>query len=131
MGVYWRLSVTLAALFVIGGLCGSVLTYSLMGPGGGMGRRPGRSWETRLFARMQEEANLTPAQVSAFRPEVEEAIRKAKDARRQGLIDSDLNIDAALAHIASQLGPDQRLRMEQFRAKRRARVLNWIATHLQ
>ncbi|MBV9997586.1 MAG: hypothetical protein JO015_00575 [Verrucomicrobia bacterium] len=79
---------------------------------------------------MQAAVNLTPAQVSAFRPEIEEAIRKAKDARRQALIDSDLNIDAALARIAGQLEPEQRLRMEQFRARRRARVLNWIAKHL-
>jgi hypothetical protein len=131
MGVHWRLSVALAALFVIGGLCGSVLTYSLMGPGRGMARRSAQDREARLFAQMQAEVNLTPAQLSAFRPEIEEAIQRAKDARRQALIDSDLSIDAALARIAGQLGPEQRLRMEQFRTKRRARVLNWIAKHLQ
>ena len=64
------------------------------------------------------------------RPAAEEAIRKAKEAHRQALIDSDLNIDEALGRIASQLGPEQRLRMEQFRTKRRARVLNFIAKHL-
>jgi uncharacterized membrane protein len=131
MGVHWRLSVALAALFVIGGLCGSVLTYSLMGPGRGLARPAAQNWEARLFARMQAEVNLTPAQLSAFRPELEEAIQRAKDARRQALMDSDLNLDAALARIAGQLGPEQRLRMEQFRAKRRARVLNWVAKHVQ
>ena len=131
MGVHWRLSVALAALFVIGGLCGSVITYSVMGPGRGMARRSAQNREARFFARMQAEVNLTPAQLSAFRPEIEEAIRKAKDARRQALIDSDLSIDAALAHIAGQLGPEQRLRMEQFRTKRRAHVLNWIDRHLR
>jgi hypothetical protein len=131
MGVHWRLSVALAALFVIGGLCGSILTYSLMGPARGMARRSAQNREAHLFAQMQAEVNLTPAQLSAFRPEIDDAIRRAKDARRQALIDSDLTIDAALARIAGQLGPEQRLRMEQFRAKRRAHVLNWIAKHLQ
>jgi hypothetical protein len=131
MGFHWRLTAALATLFVVGGLCGSVLTYSMMDPGRGMGRRSAHNWEARLFAQMQAEVNLTPAQLSAFRPEIEEAIRKVKEARRQALINSDLEIDAALARIGGQLGPDQRLRMEQFRTKRRARVLNWIARHLQ
>jgi hypothetical protein len=131
MGVHWRLSVTLAALFVIGGLCGGILTYSLMGPGRGMHRWSARDREARFFARLQAEVNLTPAQLAAFRPELEEALRKAEDARRQALIDSDLNVDAALARIAGQLGPEQRPRMEQFRARRRAHVLNWISKHVK
>jgi hypothetical protein len=130
MGFHWRLSAAFAALFVVGGLCGSVLTYSLMGPGRGTARWSAHNREAHFFEQMQAEVNLTPAQLSAFRPEIEEAIRRAKDARRQALIDSDLGIDAALAHIAGQLGPEQRLRMEQFRAKRRTRVLNWIARHI-
>lgn len=131
MGLHWRLSVALAAIFVIGGLCGSVLTYSLMGSGRGMGRRTDQDWEARLLAQMQAEVNLTAAQLSAFRPEIEDAIQRAKDARRQALIDTDLNIDAALARIAGQLGPEQRLRMERFRAKRRAHFLNWVSKHLK
>jgi coproporphyrinogen III oxidase-like Fe-S oxidoreductase len=95
------------------------------------GRRSGQDWEARLSSELRSAVNLTPEQLSAFSPEIKEAMQKAKDARRQALIDSDLNIDAALAHIAGQLGPEQRLRMEQFRAKRRARFLNWVAKHLQ
>ncbi|MBV8898780.1 MAG: hypothetical protein JOY92_01545 [Verrucomicrobia bacterium] len=121
----------MAALFVIGGLCGSVLTYGLIGPGRHLGRRADQAWEARLLARMQAEVSLTPAQLSAFRPEIEDAIQRTKDARRQALIDGDLNIDAALARIAGQLGPEQRLRMEQFRAKRRAHFLSWVSKHLQ
>ena len=131
MGFHWRLIGLLAALFVVGGLCGSVVTYSITGPGHGRGKRSAQNWEARLLSEMQAEVSLTPAQLSAFRPEIEEAIRKAKEARRQALIDSDLEIDAALARIGGQLGPEQRLRMEQFRTKRRARVLNWIASHLR
>jgi hypothetical protein len=131
MGFHWRLIAALAALFVVGALCGSVLTYRFIGPGHGMGRRSAQNREARLFAQIQSEVNLTPAQLSGFRPELEEALRKVKEARRQTLIDSDLEIDAALARIAGQLPPEQRLRMEQFRAKRRARVLRWFASHLQ
>jgi hypothetical protein len=131
MGFHWKLSAAFVALFVVGALCGSVLTYSFTAPRGAKGWKSAQNWAPGLFRQLESEVKLTPEQVASFRPEIEEAIRKVKNARRQALIESDLEIDAVLARIGNQLEPDQKLRMEQFRAKRRARVLRWIARRLQ
>ncbi|MBV9489642.1 MAG: hypothetical protein JO069_07960 [Verrucomicrobia bacterium] len=126
MRFHWRLSAAFVAVFLIGAVCGSVLTYSLTAPGRVAGRRVAQAWETALLRQLGREVKFTPEQAASFRPEIEEAVQKARAARRQALAESDLEIDAALARIGDRLGPDQKFRMDQFRARRRARVLNWI-----
>jgi hypothetical protein len=49
-----------------------------------------------------------------------------KEARRHAVIDSDQELDGALAQISADLPSDERVRMERFRARRRQGFLKWV-----
>ena len=81
----------------------------------------------RLYQRLEREVRLTPDQIAKYRPQIDQAIQKMKETRRQAVIDSDLELDAALAQISADLPSDERVRMERFRERRRQGFLNWVA----
>jgi hypothetical protein len=126
MGFRWKLISAFAALFLVGGLCGSLITYRVESA-----RRPAtvlaRTMATKFYERLEREVRLTPDQLAKYRPQIDQAIQKMKETRRHAVIDSDLELDAALAHIGADLPSDERVRMEQFRARRRQGFLNWVA----
>ncbi|HEY0791425.1 MAG TPA: hypothetical protein VGD78_10220 [Chthoniobacterales bacterium] len=126
MGFRWKLIPAFAALFLIGGLCGSLITYRVAA-GLRPARVPARTMAARLYERLGREVRLTPDQIARYRPQIDQAIQKMKETRRQAVSDSDLELDAALARIGAELPSDGQLRMERFRARRRQGFLNWMA----
>src|SRR5205823_1991660 len=121
MGCSWKLVLVFAVLFLMGGLSGSVITYSLLrkhafpNP-----TRNFHTWSEHLMQRLQRIGKLTPEQSAKIRPRVEAAVKQMQSIQIQAMQQGSDAFDAALAEIESGLNPDQQKRLERFRERRRA-----------
>ena len=120
MGSSWKLVLVFAVLFLTGGLCGSVITYSVLrrqtlpNP-----TRSFHSWTENLMQKIQRIARLTPEQSAKIRPRVEAAVKQMQSIQVQAMQQGSDALDAALAEIEPELNPDQQKRLERFRERRR------------
>jgi hypothetical protein len=123
MGFRWKLIIAFAALFVIGGFCGSALTLGVL-----KSRFPrlvlrnGRNWEENLMTNLTKSLKLSSEQQAQIKPQIAAAFHQMRALRQQVMLQSNNIIDQTLQRIESQLDPDQQQRLERFRARRRERI---------
>jgi hypothetical protein len=123
MGFRWKLIVAFAALFVIGGFCGSALTLGVL-----KSRFPrlvlrnGRNWEEKLMTNLTKSLKLSSEQQAQIKPQIAATFQQMRTLRHQVMLQSNDIIDQTLQRIESQLNPDQQQRLERFRARRRERI---------
>jgi hypothetical protein len=120
MGPSWKLALVFAVLFLMGGLSGSVITYSVLRKQ--VLPNPTRSfhaWSENLMQKLQRIGKLTPEQSAKIRPRVEAAVKQMQSIQIQAMQQGSDALDAALAEIDSELSPDQQKRLEHFRERRR------------
>src|ERR1700676_4310803 len=128
MGSSWKLVLVFAVLFLTGGLCGSVITYSVLrrqtlpNP-----TRSFHSWTENLMEKIQRIGRLTPEQSAKIRSRVEAAVKQMQSIQVQSMQQGSDALDAALAEIEPELNPDQQKRLERFRERRRTFLQEAIA----
>jgi len=126
MGFRWKLILALAALFVIGGFCGSALTFGVLKSRFHRAVRNGRNWEETLMANLTKHVQLSEEQQAQIRPQIATAFQQMRALRREVTVQSDNIVDQALQRIEGQLNPDQQQRLERFRARRRERIRHFL-----
>jgi hypothetical protein len=127
MGFRWKLIVALAALFVIGGFCGSALTLGVLKSRfPRLGLRNGRTWEERLMTNLTKSLKLSNEQQAQIKPQIAATFQQMRALRHQVMLQSDKIIDETLQRIEGQLNPDQQQRLERFRARRRERIQHFL-----
>jgi len=127
MGFRWKLILALAALFVIGGFCGSALTFGVLKSRfHRAGLRNGRNWEETLMANLTKHIQLSDEQQAQIKPQIATAFQQMRALRREVTVQSDNIVDQALQRIEGQLNPDQQQRLERFRARRRERIRHFL-----
>jgi hypothetical protein len=121
MGSSWKLVAVFAVLFLMGGVSGSLITYSavrrqaIANP-----TRNVHTWTENLMQKLGRASQLTPEQCAKIRPRVEAAVKQMKLIQIQSMQQGSDALDAALAEIETGLNPDQQKRLERFRERRRA-----------
>jgi len=65
---YWKIVLSLGALFLLGGAAGSVLTLRLRPEATVAARAPEEKWQALTLADYRARLNLTPEQVERLRP---------------------------------------------------------------
>ncbi|MBV9273076.1 MAG: hypothetical protein JO333_04220 [Verrucomicrobia bacterium] len=128
MGFSWKLTISFALLFVIGGLCGSVITLAVGSHHYFTARaRPSVSWEEGVMRNLTKHLQLTAEQQEKVRVPIHEATERLGAVRRKTLLEINQEFDGTLAGLAPLLTPDQQRKLDQFRARRMARFRAAIA----
>jgi hypothetical protein len=124
MGSRWKLIAAFVSLFLIGGLCGSVITLGVTeGKRGHRGFTRDSSLITnRIVKRLNRVLELTPEQKEAIVPQIVAAVAQMRAVRTNALRQNRDILDAAYAKIEAQLPPAQQKKMQRFRERRRERV---------
>jgi hypothetical protein len=123
MGFGWKLTISFALLFVIGALCGATITLTL-------GSRhlvnakatPAVSWEQAVMRNLTNQLHLTPEQQEKVRVPIHEAIKRLHAVRIKTIQDNNEAFDQTLAGLAPLLTPDQQQKLDEFRARRMAKL---------
>ncbi len=123
MGLRWKLISAFAAIFLIGGFCGSALTLAIAGikiPGAPQ-VNPHR-WEDVIMRNLTTRLGLTPDQQRTIRPQIVAAVQQMRLVRRQLILQTDDLVDETFQRLEAQLTPEQQRHMEIFRTKRKERL---------
>jgi Spy/CpxP family protein refolding chaperone len=123
MGFGWKLTISFALLFVIGALCGATIALTL----GSMHQftakaPPVVSWETSAMRNLTRQLNLTAEQQEKVRVPIHEAIERLRAVRQKTVQDNNEAFDQTLAGLAPLLTPEQQQKLDEFRARRTARL---------
>jgi 5-bromo-4-chloroindolyl phosphate hydrolysis protein len=124
MGLRWKLILAFAAIFLIGGLCGSALTLvvaQIKIPGLASEHNRHR-WENEIVRNLTNKLGLSTDQQKQFRPQIAAALQQMRTLRRQLVLQSDDLLDQAFQRLESDLTLEQQQKMETFREKRKARI---------
>src|SRR6516165_3061848 len=113
MGSNWKLILVFAVLFLVGAVCGSMMTSLLpFRQHAANPTRNFRAWSDHLMERIERIAKLTPEQSNRVRPQVEAAVRQMQAIQTQAMIQGTDAFDAAIAEIEAGLNADQQKRLE-------------------
>jgi Spy/CpxP family protein refolding chaperone len=123
MGFGWKLTISFALLFVIGALCGATITLTL-------GSRhqfnakapPAVAWEQSAMKNLTNQLSLTPEQQQKVRGPIHDAIESIRAVRQKTLMETNDAFDQALVGLKPLLTPEQQVKLDEFRARRMARV---------
>jgi Spy/CpxP family protein refolding chaperone len=123
MGFGWKLTISFALLFVIGALCGATITLTL----GSLHRfnakaRPAVAWEQTAMKNLTNQLSLTPEQQQKVRGPIHDAIESIRAVRQKTVMETNDAFDQALAGLKPLLTPEQQVKLDEFRARRAARL---------
>jgi Spy/CpxP family protein refolding chaperone len=123
MGFSWKLTIAFALLFVIGGLCGSVITLALGSHYYFTARaKQPVSWEEGAMRNLTRHLKLTPEQQAKVRVPIHDAVERLSSVRQKDLQEINQEFDQTLAGLAPLLTPDQQRRLDEFRTRRMAHI---------
>lgn len=128
MGFGWKLTICFALVFVIGALCGATITLT-MGSLYQFNAKapPAVTWEQVAMKNLTRQLNLTPEQQEKVRGPIHDAIENIRSVRQKTLLETNESFDQALAGLKPLLTPDQQQKLEEFRARRTARLRSTYA----
>jgi hypothetical protein len=123
MGFGWKLTISFALLFVIGALCGATITLTL----GSLHQftkkaPPALTWEQAAMKNLTNQLHLTQEQQEKVRTPIHEAIERLRAVRQKTVQENNEAFDQTLAGLAPLLTPDQQQKLDEFRARRMARL---------
>jgi Spy/CpxP family protein refolding chaperone len=122
MGFGWKLTISFALLFVIGALCGATITLTLGSMHQFTAKAPAITWEQAAMRNITKQLNLTPEQQEKVRVPIHEAIERLKAVRQKTVQENNEAFDQTLAGLAPLLTPEQQQKLDEFRARRMARI---------
>jgi Spy/CpxP family protein refolding chaperone len=123
MGFGWKLTISFALLFVIGALCGATITLTL----GSLHRvnakvPPAVAWEQSAMRNLTNQLSLDPEQQQKVRGPIHDAIESIRAVRQKTVMETNDAFDQALAGLKPLLTPEQQVKLDEFRARRTARL---------
>ena len=123
MGFGWKLTISFALLFIIGALCGATITLTL----GSLHQftakaPPAVTWEQAVMKNLTNQLHLTQEQQDKVRQPIHEAIEKLRAVRQKTMQENSEAFDQTLAGLAPLLTPEQQQELNDFRARRTARL---------
>ena len=123
MGFGWKLTISFALLFVIGALCGATITLTL----GSLHQftakaPPAITWEQAVMRNLKNQLHLTPEQQDQVRVPIHEAIERLRAVRQKTVQENNEAFDQTLASLAPLLTSEQQQKLDEFRARRMARL---------
>ncbi|MFY9985447.1 MAG: hypothetical protein WAK31_11855 [Chthoniobacterales bacterium] len=123
MGFGWKLTLSFALLFVIGALCGATIMLTLTSRHQFNTKVPPTvSWEQAVMRNLTNQLHLTPEQQEKVRAPIHEAIERLRAVRIKTVQENNQAFDQTLAGLAPLLDPDQQQKLEEFRARRMAKL---------
>jgi hypothetical protein len=127
MGFRWKLIAAFVALFLIGGVCGSILTMSLAPVG--RHPKPPKFFKETMIQHVAKRLSLTPEQTHEFRTQAEKTFDQVDTIRKDAVLKGDRLIDDALGKFGATLNPEQQASMDIIRAERRKRLEHMLHPH--
>jgi flagellar motility protein MotE (MotC chaperone) len=123
MGFGWKLTISFAALFLIGALCGATIALTLGSMHQFTAKAPaGSNWEQAVMRNLKNKLDLTPEQQEKVRVPIHEAIERLRAVRQKTLQENNEAFDQTLAGLAPLLTTEQQQKLDEFRAHRMARL---------
>jgi Spy/CpxP family protein refolding chaperone len=123
MGFGWKLTISFALLFVIGALCGATIMLTLGSLHQFTAKTPlAATWEQTTMKNLTSQLQLTPEQQDKVRTPIHEVIERLRAVRQKTVQENNEAFDQALAGLAPLLTPEQQQKLNEFRARRTARL---------
>jgi flagellar motility protein MotE (MotC chaperone) len=123
MGFGWKLTISFALLFVIGAFCGATITLTVGSLHQFTAKTPGPvTWEQAAMKNLTRQLDLTPEQQEKVRVPIHDAIEKLRAVRQRTLQETNEAFDETLGELAPLLTQEQQKKLDEFRARRMARV---------
>jgi Spy/CpxP family protein refolding chaperone len=122
MGFGWKLTISFAALFLIGALCGATIALTLGSMHRFTAKAPAGTWEQSVMRNLNNKLNLTPEQEEKVRVPIHEAIERLRAVRQKTVQENNEAFDQTLAGLAPLLTTEQQQKLDEFRAHRMARL---------
>ena len=127
MGFGWKLTISFALLFVIGALCGATITLTLGSLHQFSAKAPAVTWEQAAMNNLTRQLSLTPEQQEKVRGPIHDAIENVRAVRQKTLMETSESFDQALAGLKPLLTAEQQRKLDEFRARRIARIRSTYA----
>jgi hypothetical protein len=124
MGFGWKLTVSFLLLFLIGALCGVVLTLVV-----GLTQRieqrahVPQQWEDTAVHNLTKHLKLDPSQQIQARTAIHDVITRIKTIQRKQQIDNVMLFDKALETLYPMLTTEQQHKLDVFRDRRKESLL--------
>ena len=123
MGFGWKLTISFALLFVIGALCGATITLTLGSLHQFNAKAPQPlAWEQAAMKNLTNQLSLTPEQQEKVRGPIHDVIEGIRAVRQKTVMETNHEFDQALAGLKPLLTPEQQVKLDEFRARRTARL---------
>jgi hypothetical protein len=123
MGFGWKLTISFALLFAIGALCGATITLTLGSLHQFTAKAPAPvSWEQAAMKNLTNQLHLTPEEQDKVRVPIHEAIERLRASRQKMVQENNEAFDQTLSQLAPLLTPEQQKKLDEFRARRMARL---------
>ena len=118
---HWKVSLSLAAIFLAGTVTGAVLTLRVVKRVAAEQARFERLPD-QILARMKSRLALTPEQATRLQPAVEQAARELRELRKQAGASIAQTLNTLDTEIERELLPEQKPKFEQLRRDIRTRL---------
>ena len=118
---HWKVSLSLAAIFLAGTVTGAVLTLRVVKRVAAEQARFERLPD-QILARMKSRLALTPEQATRLQPAVAQAARELRELRKQAGASIAQTLNTLDTEIERELLPEQKPKFEQLRRDIRTRL---------
>jgi hypothetical protein len=124
MGFGWKLTISFLVLFLIGALCGVVLTlvFGLSQRVNQRTRLP-QQWEETAVRNLTKHLKLDPSQQTQARSAIHDVIERIRAIQRDQQINNMILFDKALETLYPMLTPEQKHKLDVFRQRRKESLL--------
>lgn len=115
---HWKIILSLCAIFIAGGVVGSVATLRISKRATTIKPTP-KDWAQATLQRLENRLKLTPDQLAKVRPIIEETSLELRTIRQSTVEETGQAIRRAHDRINELLTPEQQKRMEKLKRDRR------------
>lgn len=115
---HWKIILSLCAIFIAGGVVGSVATLRAVKRAVAIKPTP-KDWAQMTLQRLENRLKLTPEQLEKVRPIIEETSLELRRIRQSTVEETGQAVRRAHDRISELLTPEQQKRMERLKRDRR------------
>jgi Spy/CpxP family protein refolding chaperone len=114
----WKVALYLAAIFIAGGITGSIVTLQTLKHTIHKHRNH-ENLSAMMMKRLESDLKLTPEQVQKIKPIVDQSVRELEAIRSKTISQSSEIISRSEERITQELTPDQQKRFQKIQQERR------------
>ncbi len=114
----WKVTLCLAAIFIAGGITGSLATLQILKHITHTRRNPG-NWSAMMMKHLESKLKLTPEQIQKIKPIIDQSVVELEAIRSKTISQSSQVMQRSEEQIAHELMPEQQKRLQEIQQERR------------